>query len=113
MNSDYILPYHLLKFCFDCFVDTSTLNYRGDSNPFLSPIIVDDAILRKFPSVRIIVGSKDPLRDDSLRLLERMVSLRKDCKLFEFEHFPHGFLNYDYPLLMSGMEKIQKFVCDE
>jgi len=26
--------------------------------------------------------------------------LKKDVKLFEFEYFPHGFLNYDIPMMM-------------
>ena len=26
--------------------------------------------------------------------------LKKDVKLIELKYFPHGFLNYDYPLMM-------------
>lgn len=33
-----------------------------------------------------------------------MVDLGKDVKLIEYEHFPHGFLNYDVPVV--GMPQV-------
>jgi len=67
--NDQILPYHLLKFCGE--------SYKGDANreddPFISPIFMNDNVLKLLPKVRMIVGSSDPLRDDTLRFLKRLV----------------------------------------
>lgn len=111
--SDVILPYHLVKFCFECYLNDKSLNYTGKNNPFISPILMDDFILEKFPATRIICGTKDPLRDESVRMIERMERMGKDAKLIEFEHFPHGFLNFDYPMMMSGMDEVQDVICCE
>jgi acetyl esterase/lipase len=43
-----------------------------DYDPFVSPIQMEDYILKHMPPVRIFVGSSDPLRDDSIRLLDKL-----------------------------------------
>lgn len=113
MLNDFILPYHIVKFCFDCYIDYKNLTYIGIDNPFLSPIYTPDSILKHYPSVRIVVGSKDPLRDDSLRFADKLLKLKKDVKLFEFEYFPHGFLNYDIPILFKGLEEVTNIITNE
>lgn len=40
-----------------------------------------DDILKKFPKTIIIVGDKDPLRDDSIFITKRMVDLKVDIFL--------------------------------
>jgi hormone-sensitive lipase len=67
--NDIILPYHLLKFCLDSYRN----DYMNEADPFLSPIIMSDNILKKLPPVRIFCGSTDPLRDDSIHLLYRLM----------------------------------------
>jgi acetyl esterase/lipase len=66
---DLILPYHLISYCLDA--------YRGDfnvkNNMFLSPIFVDNLLLKKFPPVRILVGTADALRDDCFRYLKKLL----------------------------------------
>ena len=47
------------------------------------------------PPIRIMVGEKDPLHDDCIRLLERLAILGKDVKLWQYKGLPHGFLCYD------------------
>lgn len=37
-------------------------------DPFLSPIQVNDNILKKFPQTTIFVGNMDPFHDDCCRL---------------------------------------------
>lgn len=49
----------------------------------------------KLPPIRIMVGENDPLLDDSWRLLERLVLLKKDIKMKVFKFLPHAFLSYD------------------
>jgi hormone-sensitive lipase len=65
---EVILPYHLLKYCLSAY----RKDYEGGDDPFMSPIIADDYILKQLPPVRMIVGSSDPLRDDSIRFLHRL-----------------------------------------
>ena len=42
-----------------------------------------------------MVGKKDPLLDDSLRLIERLVKGGIDAKLFLYKDFSHAFLSLD------------------
>ncbi len=52
-------------------------SYRGeyidDNDPFLHPIIAEDSLIKKMPKTLIVVGSSDPLRDDSIRYLKRFM----------------------------------------
>jgi hormone-sensitive lipase len=66
---DQILPYHLLKFCLEAY----RKDYNNEEDPFLSPLIMDKRVMSQLPPVRIIAGSSDPLRDDSLLFLKKLV----------------------------------------
>lgn len=68
----------------------------------LSPSLVSDEILNRFPKTRIVVGTYDPLHDESFRLLLRLVKLKKDVKLIEYQSMPHGFLSFD---IINGMKE--------
>lgn len=46
--------------------------------------------------MRVIIGEKDPLHDDSWRFLERMVLLKKDIKKIVYHHLPHAFMSYEH-----------------
>jgi len=46
---------------------------RPDEDPFLSPIVVNDEILEKLPPVRLVIGTADPLYDDNLRFINRLL----------------------------------------
>ena len=115
MNSitDPILEYNLLKCC--------AFAYAGNCdefNQFLSPLFMDDKIMKLLPPIRIVGGSSDPLRDDSILLFQKLVKLNVDVTMKEIKYFPHGFLNYDIPNMMpeSGIatdiivEEMEKFI---
>lgn len=103
---DPLLPYPFLKMCIESYVGE---NYKINDHcnpaksPYLSPILVDDATLSKFPSTRIMVAANDPLRDESFRLTLRLARLNKDVKLKEYMYMPHGYLNFNAPLF--GMKE--------
>jgi hypothetical protein len=60
-----------------------------------------------------MVGTKDPLRDMSFDLLRLLIKLKRDVKLVEYEHFPHGFLNYGVPIVgLSNIDKILTQIVD-
>lgn len=56
--------------------------------------------MRRFPTVRIVCGSSDPLRDDIINFTYKLTTVDKDVKCYEFKYFPHGFLNYDHPHML-------------
>lgn len=66
---DIILPYHLLKYCLNSYRQ----DYEKEDDPFINPIFADDILLKFLPPIRIISGSSDPLRDDSVRFLKRLM----------------------------------------
>jgi hormone-sensitive lipase len=116
--NDVILSYQLLKFCLQSYKQ----DYRIEDDFLLSPIMAPDKLLNLLPPVRIFVGSSDPLRDDSFRLLQRLrydnfiniySLLEKDVKLFEFKYFPHGFLSYDLPMMLPEASVANELVIDE
>jgi hormone-sensitive lipase len=67
--NDQILPYHLLKFCLEAY----RKDYNNDEDPFISPLLMDKKVMSHLPPVRIIAGSSDPLRDDSLLFLKKLM----------------------------------------
>jgi acetyl esterase/lipase len=45
-----------------------------------------------------MAGTKDPLFDDSIRLLERLTRDKINCKLLLYKDFSHGFMSMDQVL---------------
>lgn len=107
--TDQILPYHLVKYCLQAY----RKDYENEKDPFISPLYMDRKILSFMPPVRLFVGSSDPLRDDSLLFLKKLIELGRDVKLTEFKYFPHGFLNYDFPLLMPEVAEANNIIIEE
>ena len=66
---DLILPYSFLKICLELYVGEGD----PDTDPFLSPILINDNDLKRFPAVRIMIAGKDPLRDDSFKFALRLL----------------------------------------
>ncbi|CDW87878.1 hormone sensitive [Stylonychia lemnae] len=102
---DPILPYPFLKMCIDSY--TGDYSQHPDCDPrinqYLSPACVSDTTLQQFPPCRIMVASNDPLRDESFKFTLRLAKLNRDVKLKEYMYMPHGFLNYNAPML--GMKE--------
>jgi len=65
---------------------------RPDEDPFMSPILASDELLEKIPPVRLIVGTADPLHDDNLRFIQKLLKLKKDAKALVYENYIHGFV---------------------
>ena len=100
--TELILEYHLLKFCIDSYSGKYTDNGKvitNTRNKFLSPIFMDDNILKLLPPIRIFGGSCDVLRDDTFYFIDKLLKLNKDVFSYEFKYFPHGYLNYDFKTL--------------
>ena len=66
---DKILPYHLVRYCLEAYRN----GYKEEEDPFLSPGLIKDEVLKYYPPCRIYIGSNDPLRDDSYYFLKRLM----------------------------------------
>jgi len=114
--NDLILEYHLLKFCIESYSGKLTDNGKiitDTRNQFLSPIFMDNNVLKLLPPVRIFGGSCDPLRDDTFYLMEKLLKLNKDIYFYEFKYFPHGYLSYDFKMVFPEMTLINDMIMKE
>lgn len=59
---DQILPHTFLKICVNSYVAPES---DPSLDPFLSPSQASDELLSRFPKTRILIGTDDPLHDES------------------------------------------------
>ncbi len=96
------------------------IRYRGrypnDLDSFLSQITANDKLIKNYPKSRFFIASHDPLRDDCIRLLYKMCLIEGiNVKAYDFEFFPHGFLNHQnetirLPGLHVYMNELKEFL---
>ena len=112
INSIYdpMLNYNLLDFCRRSYLGE---NNTEDMNPFISPIYMDNKILKNLPKIKIYGGTGDPLRDDYVEFFHKIFKAKVDCEYVEFKYFPHGFLSYDYSFIMPQVEECTKRICED
>jgi len=89
---DMMLPCSLLNLCIAAYIPEE---FRPLVDPFLSPRVAGDELLKRLPPVRICTGRNDPLHDDNWKFLHRMQGLNKDVKMLVYEGMPHAFLSFD------------------
>ena len=98
---DIMLHYSILLICMRSYLpnEADPLN-----DPYVSPILIPDQDLLRFPPIRIMAAGRDPLRDESYRLMVRLTELSKDAKMIEYRKFPHGYWNLD---MSFGLEEFK------
>lgn len=96
---DFLLSHTLMDLCIKAYTDIEGC-YELD--PFRSPNHLSDEILREFPPVRILVGTKDPLMDHTHRLTNRLLKNDVDVKISLYEGMSHGFLSF---YMLGGMKE--------
>ena len=87
---DLLVPHSFLKLCLEAYL-------QGNENvkdPTISPVFIEDQILQRFPPIRMIVGTEDPLHDECFRFAEKLLESGNDVKLALFSGAFHGGLNY-------------------
>ncbi|XP_029425924.1 hormone-sensitive lipase isoform X1 [Nannospalax galili] len=62
-------------------------------NPFMSPLLAPDSMLKTLPPVHIVACALDPMLDDSVMLARRLRDLDQPVTLNVVEDLPHGFLS--------------------
>ncbi|GBP41813.1 Hormone-sensitive lipase [Eumeta japonica] len=63
-------------------------------DPYLSPYWADDALLHKFPPVRLLTVHLDPCLDDCVMFAKKLKKLGNVVGIDVLEGLPHGFLNF-------------------
>ena len=107
--TDPILECSLLIFCLKSYCG----DIKDQKNPFLSPLYMKDDIIKLLPPIRIYGGTSDPLRDDYVEFMNRCVKCNIDCKMEEYMYFPHGYLNYDFPMMLPEASIIIEKIAQE
>ncbi|KAM5134173.1 hormone-sensitive lipase isoform 1-T1 [Callospermophilus lateralis] len=62
-------------------------------NPFMSPLLAPDNMLKTLPPVHIVACALDPMLDDSVMFARRLRALGQPVTLRVVEDLPHGFLS--------------------
>ncbi|XP_072835596.2 hormone-sensitive lipase isoform X1 [Pogona vitticeps] len=62
-------------------------------NPFMSPLLAPDAMLKGLPPIHIVACALDPMLDDSVMFARRLRSLGQPVTLRVVQDLPHGFLS--------------------
>ncbi|KAM4825904.1 hormone-sensitive lipase isoform 2-T2 [Thomomys bottae] len=62
-------------------------------NPFMSPLLAPDSMLRTLPPVHMVACALDPMLDDSVMFARRLRGLGQPVTLRVVEGLPHGFLS--------------------
>ncbi|XP_042295971.1 hormone-sensitive lipase isoform X2 [Sceloporus undulatus] len=62
-------------------------------NPFMSPLLAPDAMLRGLPPVHIVACALDPMLDDSVMFARRLRAIGQPVTLRVVQDLPHGFLS--------------------
>uniref|UniRef100_A0A8C9T450 Hormone-sensitive lipase n=1 Tax=Scleropages formosus TaxID=113540 RepID=A0A8C9T450_SCLFO len=62
-------------------------------NPYMSPLLAPDSMLRGLPPVHIVACALDPMLDDSVMFAKRLRNIDQPVTLRVVEDLPHGFLS--------------------
>ncbi|XP_069857936.1 hormone-sensitive lipase-like isoform X3 [Dipodomys merriami] len=62
-------------------------------NPFMSPLLAPDSMLKTLPPVHMVACALDPMLDDSVMFARRLRGLGQPVTLRVVEGLPHGFLS--------------------
>jgi hormone-sensitive lipase len=87
---DLLVPHTFLKLCLESYMQSN----EDPKQPTISPLYIEEEILRSFPKVRTMVGGDDPLHDDCFRFTNRLIKSGVDAKLAVFSGACHGSLNF-------------------
>ncbi|KAL0962585.1 hypothetical protein UPYG_G00342090 [Umbra pygmaea] len=76
------------------------------NNPFVSPLLAPEELLRGLPPVHLVASSLDALLDDSVMFAKKLRDMGQPVTLRVVEDLPHGFLS------LSGLAKETQVASD-
>ncbi|KAI5620849.1 hormone-sensitive lipase isoform X2 [Silurus asotus] len=62
-------------------------------NPYMSPLLAPDHMLKGLPPVNIVACALDPMLDDSVMFARRLRNIQQPVTLCVVDDLPHGFLS--------------------
>jgi acetyl esterase/lipase len=91
---DPMVNFTFLQMCSEAYIDKNGIGQDGELNPFISPALIPDEILKKFPPTYINIGTLDPLFDDGIHIAKRINNFNGGrVKLDIYDGLAHGYLN--------------------
>ncbi|XP_072531875.1 lipase, hormone-sensitive a [Salminus brasiliensis] len=76
-----------------CLADIRTPCTPIMKNPFVSPLLAPDILLKGLPPVHLVASALDALLDDSVMFAKKLRSIGQPVTLTVVEDLPHGFLS--------------------
>lgn len=90
---DPLLPLSVMELCMASYLDEEQ-QCRASTDPYISPVVASPQQLRDLPPVVAVVGSLDPLLDDTALLTHRLRKVGRTADVIRiYDAMPHGFLN--------------------
>ncbi|XP_010899184.1 lipase, hormone-sensitive a isoform X1 [Esox lucius] len=83
-----------------------TPSYPIVKNPFVSPLLAPEDLLRGLPPVHLVASALDALLDDSVMFAKKLRDMGQPVTLRVVEDLPHGFLS------LSGLAKETQVASD-
>ena len=80
--------------------------YPNELDPFINPRDAPDILIKSMPKTRFLLGSRDPLRDDCVRLIYKMCVAGNDVKAYDFYNYHHGFIGVNIPIIKGPSRDI-------
>ncbi|MCJ8745598.1 hypothetical protein PDJAM_G00131930 [Pangasius djambal] len=62
-------------------------------NPYMSPVLAPDHMLKGLPPIHIVACALDPMLDDSVMFARRLRNIQQPVTLCVVDDLPHGFLS--------------------
>eukprot|EP01080_Neovahlkampfia_damariscottae_P009360 gene9360-1571_t len=91
---DPMVNFSFLKMCSESYLKHGEEGYDGKQNPFISPAVAPNEVLKLFPPTYINIGTLDPLFDDGVYMAQRINKNNGGkVKLDIFDGLGHGYLN--------------------
>jgi hormone-sensitive lipase len=104
--TDIILNFRFLEFCLWAYTNDEI--YENE-NPFISPILANEEVLRRYPPTKIYCGEDDPMYDYSLYMAHVLHTYDVPVKLISIMNVAHGFMALYMPL-GQGLQEIRNLV---
>ena len=73
--------------------------YPNELDPFINPRDAPEMLIKLMPKTRFMTASHDPLRDDCIRLVYKMLKAGMDVKAYDFYNYQHGFIGINDPMI--------------
>ena len=87
---DYLLHYSVLHGLLEMYVPA---DIDSAADYYTSPLKIPDAILAEYPPLHSYLCERDPLRDNGIRMLLRLIKQNRLVQMHYFKYTMHGVLN--------------------